>query len=587
MTRIRTSSERQGEVLRLEGPYPLECDTSKTGAPRATDPGTEGPLRKVKRVNKPQKKEPKKIGEKKKKLLVDAMLGEELQQNDQQVEDTPNGGRRQTTTATRARVITARNLAQMMEGPSWMVRPDVYCTGLYKGELPTLTVSELMEWDREEGIINRAFTNQLVTMEPIDFLEGLRGSNEAQTMLEDLRLEDVNVIRRSIKGDAFDKVLPEDYKRLRDYLGLVGPSTGDELVAECRGLLGRNLGILYQIVGLDPNDSNEWTTRMRSRESLGNADVRTQQITERIRILAESILDNKRYTGQESRRRLYREVSIAIFTEMVRSLAATGRGHTDEWTHEGGQEERGEQRLHVFYPYNSLLDTAETLDILDRMEGEEKNTWEDLVEETEQAASWARRINDEEEAGPLLVTKQLLASQIIEESEWLQRRAATGKTKSKDLAEIAVLKEHQLCVEAITERYGKILWRNGGSIPEPLRGLALAITRTNRQMIETIERARKKARRSKRRRRGDTPPPCRDSRGRTRSARSQASRMPEEDQVQGREISYSPVTEEDDVEERTITQDVPYINEETERNEELKRNEESRRNDEVKRRRYC
>ncbi len=229
------------------------------------------------------------------------------------------------------------------------------------------------------------------------------------------------------------------------------------------------------------------------------------------------------------------------------------------------------------------------------MEGEEKNVWEDLVEETGLAATWAGRLDSKEEAGPLLVTKQLLASQMMEESEWLQRRAATGKTKSKDLAEIAVLKEHQLCVETTIERYGKILWRNGGSILEPLRGLALAITRTNRQMIETIERARKKVRRSKRRRRGDTPPPRWDSRGRTRSARSQVPHTPEEDPVQGREISYSPVTEEDDVEERAITQDVPYINKETERieirerNEETERiresegNKESRSNDEVDR----
>ena len=91
-------------------------------------------------------------------------------------------------------MVTARNLAQMMEGLSWMVRPDVYCTGLYKGELLMMTVSELMEWDREEGIVNRAFTNQLVTMEPIDFLERPKGSKEAQTMLEDLRLEDVDAI---------------------------------------------------------------------------------------------------------------------------------------------------------------------------------------------------------------------------------------------------------------------------------------------------------------------------------------------------------------------------------------------------------
>ncbi len=105
------------------------------------------------------------------------------------------------------------------------------------------------------------------------------------------------------------------------------------MVAECRGLLGRNLAILYQIVGLDPNNTDEWTTRMQSRESLGNADVRMQQITERIRILAESILDNKRYAGQESKRRLCREVSIAIFTEMVRSLAVTSPDQGDDWTY--------------------------------------------------------------------------------------------------------------------------------------------------------------------------------------------------------------------------------------------------------------
>ena len=406
MTRTRTSSERQGEAPKLEGPYPSGCEAPRAGTPRTTNPGTEGPLRKVKKVSKSKKKDTKRLGDKKKAALTDMLLSEGLQQQGQRVEEAPVG-RQQANTAARSRVITARSLAQMTEGPSWMVRPDVYCTGLYKGELPTLTVSELMEWDREGGTVNRAFTNQLVTMEPIGFMESSRGSKEAQTMLEDLRLEDVDAIRRSIKGDAFDRVLPEDYKRLRDYLGLVGPNTGDELVAECRGLLGRNLAILYQVMGLDPNDSDEWTTRMRSRESLGNADVKTQQITERIRLLAESILDNKKYTGQESRRRLYREVSIAIFTEMVRLLAATGRDHTDEWAHQEGQRARGEQRLSISYPYNLLLDTPETLEILDRMEGEEKDVWESLVEESEIAASWARRMDKEEEPGHLLVTKQL------------------------------------------------------------------------------------------------------------------------------------------------------------------------------------
>ncbi len=149
--------------------------------------------------------------------------------------------------------------------------------------------------------------------------------------------------------------------------------------------------------------------------------------------------------------------------------------------------------MSVSYPYNLLLDTAEALDILDRMEGEEKNVWENLVEKSEIAASWARGMDREKETGPLLVTKQLLASQLLEESEWLQRRAATGKTKSRDLAEIAVLKEHQLHAEATIERYARILWKNGGSIPELLSGLALAIAKTHKQMIETIERARKKA----------------------------------------------------------------------------------------------
>ncbi len=315
-------------------------------------------------------------------------------------------------------------------------------------------------------------------------------------MLEDLHLEDVDTIRRSIKMDAFDKVLPKDYKRIRDYLGLVGLNTG-ELVAKCRGLLGRNLSILYQIVGLDPNNTEEWTTRMQNRERLGNVDVRTQQIMERIWILAESILDNKRYAGQESKRCLCWEVSIAIFTEMVRSLAATKPNQENEWTYQEEKGDRRVQRLRVSYQYNSLLDTAEGLDVLDKMEGEEKIAWENLVQETECAASWIRRTQEQEEEGPLLVTKQLMASQLIEESEWLQRRAINGKTKSRDLMEITVLREHQITLQIMTERYGKILCKNRGYIPEALRDLAKAIKMINKQMVETIERARRRARRSK------------------------------------------------------------------------------------------
>ncbi len=414
-----------------------------------------------------------------------------------------------------------------------------------------------MEWDREEGIVNRAFTTQLVTMEPIDLMERSSGNRETQMMLEDLPLEDVDAIRRSIKMDAFDKVLPEDYERIRDYLGLVRPNTGDELVAKCRGLLGRNLSILYQIVGLDPNNTEEWTTRMQNHERLGNTDVRTQQITERIRILAESILDNKRYAGQESKRRLCREVSIAIITEMVRSLAAAEPDQRDEWIYQREKGDRRAQQLQVSYQYNSLLDTAEALDILDRMEGEEKTAWENLVQETERAASWIRRTQEQEEEGPLPVTKQLMASQLIEGSEWLQRRAIEGKTKPRDLTEITVLREHQITVQTTTERYGRILWKNGGYIPEALRDLAKAIKVTNRQMIETIKRARRKACQSKLQGRGQMLPPCCDAKGRTRSARYQAERMPDEEQTQNVGTSDSPATgQEDDVQEQTEEQDV-------------------------------
>ncbi len=219
MTRTRTNSNMQSEAPSLEGPYQLGCNESKAGTPRATDLGTEGPLRKVKKMNKPKKKESKKMGEKKKEILTEVMQAGGLQQEELKVEDTPDGEKRQLATrTTRSRVVTARSLAQMMEGPSWMVRPDVYCTGLYKGEPPTMTASELMEWDHEEGIVNRAFTNQLVTMELIDFLERSKGTRGTQTMLEDLHLEDIDAVQRSIKMDAFDKVLPEDYGKIRDYL---------------------------------------------------------------------------------------------------------------------------------------------------------------------------------------------------------------------------------------------------------------------------------------------------------------------------------------------------------------------------------
>ncbi len=91
------------------------------------------------------------------------------------------------------------------------------------------------------------------------------------------------------KTASTGEILPEEYKRIRNYLGLVGPNTGDELVAECQELLGRNLAILYQIVGINPNDEDEWNARMRK-----------------------SNLNNRHYTGQESKRCLCHKKSLAI-----------------------------------------------------------------------------------------------------------------------------------------------------------------------------------------------------------------------------------------------------------------------------------
>ncbi len=49
MTRTRTSSGKQGEVPKLEGPYLPGCEVPRAGAPRTTDSGS---LRKVKKVGK-------------------------------------------------------------------------------------------------------------------------------------------------------------------------------------------------------------------------------------------------------------------------------------------------------------------------------------------------------------------------------------------------------------------------------------------------------------------------------------------------------------------------------------------------------
>ncbi len=145
MTRTRTVSEIRSETPNMEGPYPGQHDEMKATTSKTTGQGVDGALQKVKKTNKPKKKESKKIGEKKKEVITEVMIAGRLQQGAPGPTGALEGNRqRLATTMTRSRVVTARDLMQMSKGPSWLMRPDVYCTGLYKGELQTMTVSELL-----------------------------------------------------------------------------------------------------------------------------------------------------------------------------------------------------------------------------------------------------------------------------------------------------------------------------------------------------------------------------------------------------------------------------------------------------------
>ncbi len=164
MTRTRTISEIRSGAPSMEGPYPKQHGEARATTPKTTKQGVDGTLRKVKKMMKPKKKESKKISEKKKEVIAEVMIAGRPQQGAPGPVGAPEGDRqRMTTTMTWSRVVTARDLMQMSEGRSWLVRPDVYCTGLYKGKLPTMMVSELMEWDQEEGLVNRTFTTHVKT----------------------------------------------------------------------------------------------------------------------------------------------------------------------------------------------------------------------------------------------------------------------------------------------------------------------------------------------------------------------------------------------------------------------------------------
>ncbi len=129
MTRTRTVSEIRNEAPGMEGPYLRQHDDTKATTSKNTEQEADGALQKVKKTNKPKKKESKKMGEKRKEVIAEVMITGRLQQGVPGPTGTPDGDRqRLATTMTRSRVVTARDLMQMSEGLSWMVRPDVYCT---------------------------------------------------------------------------------------------------------------------------------------------------------------------------------------------------------------------------------------------------------------------------------------------------------------------------------------------------------------------------------------------------------------------------------------------------------------------------
>ncbi len=74
----------------------------------------------------------------------------------------------------------------MSEGLTWL-RPDIHHTGRCQGDAPTLTVSDLMDWDIEEGIINRAFVPEVLMMEEIDLNNRRELSARVQELFDHLR----------------------------------------------------------------------------------------------------------------------------------------------------------------------------------------------------------------------------------------------------------------------------------------------------------------------------------------------------------------------------------------------------------------
>ncbi len=185
------------EPLRTMGLILIHREGDRPGTPDTHTTNEDEVLRKVKKTVKSKKKGSKKVSQNIKAALTEVEGSPTEEATTEVPPRTPTEMLQPVgTVITRLRVITARDLAQMTEEPSWLVQPDVYYTGLYKSELLTHMVSELMDWESEGEIMNWAFPNEVITMEPIDLQKGPKGAKRRQALLEDLRQEGVDAIRR-------------------------------------------------------------------------------------------------------------------------------------------------------------------------------------------------------------------------------------------------------------------------------------------------------------------------------------------------------------------------------------------------------
>ncbi len=78
----------------------------------------------------------------------------------------------------------------------------------------------------------------------------------------------------------------------------------------------------------------------------------------------ESINNNAQYAGQESKRRLCREVNIAIFTELIRASAAVEDIEEHEQSTRSNESDKMARRLDVRYVFMSMLDSRESVETL-------------------------------------------------------------------------------------------------------------------------------------------------------------------------------------------------------------------------------